>query len=172
MAIDSNLIHKYDLEIIPIVDCIKKDRQKMFKTYPMLWLKHGSLKFLSKRGFMNLNTKMSVNFMYNILTIWQHFWWGIIYIRLQFNFFNWRKEFYMTTLKYSMTGCFLTVSDCWWWHFVVIWRCHFSQPCPYIDIMILILYNIYLNLSGTPTWRVLQCWTWEYFALQIVSGIR
>ena len=38
--------------------------------------------------------------------------------------------------------------------------------------MIFILYNIYLNLSGARTWRVLQCWTWEYFALEIVFGIR
>ena len=38
--------------------------------------------------------------------------------------------------------------------------------------MIFILYNIYLNLSGVRTWRVLHCWTWKYFALEIVFGIR
>ena len=38
--------------------------------------------------------------------------------------------------------------------------------------MIFILYNIYLNLSGERTWRVLQSWTWEYFAVEIVFGIR
>ena len=59
---------------------------------------------------MNIKTKMSVHFMYNILTIWQHFWWGIIYIRLQFNFFNWRKEFHITTFKHGMTGRFLCSS--------------------------------------------------------------
>ena len=62
--IDKNLINKYGLEIIRMVDC-RKDQQ----THPMLRLKHGSLKFLSKRGYINSNTKISVNFMYNILTI-------------------------------------------------------------------------------------------------------
>jgi len=95
-------------KISQIFHCMvdRLSRPWLFSDSESYWIKNWIFFRFIKTWLMNIKTKMSVHFMYNILTIWQHFWWGIIYIRLQFNFFNWRKEFHITTFEHGMTGRF------------------------------------------------------------------